>query len=144
VQRARPFACRPAKQVERDPTLVSREVPQAAQARFEQGARAAEIAALIVVKCRGNLNDSLKKSLLRFSRSEPNFFPDFVGLEETLGVELFEPSPESLSLFCIHQIWVLFSGISAKTDLHPEASYQSREKDETEASVFLGSYDRLF
>ena len=89
-----------------------------------------EIAALIVVKCRGNLNDSLKESLLRLSRCEPNLFPDFVGLEEPLGVELFEPPPKSLrDVLHSSKFRVLPGGIYAKTDLYPGASYQSRKND---------------
>ena len=72
VQGCYPFPCREAKPVERNSALVSRQVVQAAQAGFEQGARAAPIAALIMMKRRGNLNDSLQKPLLRPGGSQPN------------------------------------------------------------------------
>lgn len=103
VQGRYPFACGKAKPVERDSTLVRGQVVQAAQAGLEKRACAAPIAALVMMKCRRNLDNSLKKSLFCTGGSEPNFFPGFMGLKEAFRIELFQSLAETPLIFRIHE-----------------------------------------
>lgn len=40
------------------------------------------------MKCRRNLNDALQKGFFRLRFAKPDFFPRFVGFEETSGIEV--------------------------------------------------------
>ena len=59
---------------------------QSSQCGAEQGRRACEIAALQVMKGRGDLDQGLEKFLLRLNTLEPFGFPMFVSREELLVV----------------------------------------------------------
>jgi hypothetical protein len=76
---------------------------QAAQAGFEERAGPGPVAALIVVKGCGDLNDSLEKSLLGTGRSQPDFLPDLMGLKEAFGIELVQSPPEGFVVIYIHE-----------------------------------------
>jgi hypothetical protein len=70
----------------------------------------------MVVEGCGNLNDSLQERFFRFSRSQPDFLPRFVSVEETAGVELLDSPAKALAVLrsaggCIvlWRVWQLSS-----------------------------------
>jgi hypothetical protein len=62
------------------------------------------ISALEVVKSGRDLNQTLQESFLGLGLDQPDFFPEFVGFEELLRVEMRESHVEFLFSFCrIHR-----------------------------------------
>ena len=53
-----------------------------------------------MVKSDRDLDQTLKKLLLRFRRSSPHVFKHFVGLKEFSLVKKFDP----VQIFCIHEL----------------------------------------
>ena len=72
---------------------------QPPERRVQQGASAAEIATLIVVKGSGDLNDPLQELLLGLRRSQPYLLPSLMSIKKTAGVELFDAAQEFDAVF---------------------------------------------
>ena len=75
--------------------------------RGEQGFGAFGIFALVVVERGGDLDQALEEGFFRFEFEEPDFFPEFVGFEEFLRVEMRAAYFEFLFSLCrIHRAHV--------------------------------------
>lgn len=66
------------------------------------------VRARIMVKCCGNLNQTLKEPLFRVRRFEPHLFPMFVRVIKMRGIECFKSFLEQPILFLrIHEFFVV-------------------------------------
>jgi hypothetical protein len=93
-----------------------REPPQPPQPSLEQRSRTLHIAAPVMVKRRGYLNDSLQKCFIRFWRSQPNLFPSLVRIEKSPAVKLLQPGHKPLAMFASG----VFGGRTCIARLHSE------------------------
>lgn len=64
--------------------------------RCQQRTRAVAVAARIVVKRGGALNQPLQKSLFWFCRSQPQLFPHFMRFEKLSRIEENDPAEKFL------------------------------------------------
>ena len=109
IQRGHPGIGLVAEATEADAAVVIREIADAAQTGLQKIFRPAVIAAPVVVKRGGDLNDSLQESLLRLGRLQPDFFPGLVSFKETAIVEMFDTLAERVGVRRCGQ-WFLLVG----------------------------------
>jgi hypothetical protein len=96
--------------------MPMRESPQPPQPGLEQRLRAAHVPATVMVKRRGDLNDSLQKCFIRFRRSQPNLFPRLMCIEKQPAVELPQAGSKPLAMFASG----VFSGRTCIARFHSE------------------------
>jgi hypothetical protein len=76
-----------AKRFNRKPIVLFGKKFELQETRMKQIAAAQVVRAGIVVKCRGHLNEALKKHLLGIPRFEPYLFPVFMGVIKMPGIK---------------------------------------------------------
>ena len=72
------------------PAMNFREAIEFQEPCLKQVSRPQQVGAGIVVKRRGNLNQTLKKHFVRIWRLQPNFFPMLVRIVEMRGIKCFK------------------------------------------------------
>jgi hypothetical protein len=80
--------------MDRQTAMMSRESHNLYDSSCEQRFCTVGISAPVVMKCRGNLYDSLQKRLFRLGFNQPDFFPHFVRLKILARVEVPQPALE--------------------------------------------------
>ena len=74
--------------------MIGRESSDLYNSCRQQRFRPLCIPAPVVMKCRGNLYDSLQKRLFRLGFNEPDFFPHFVRFKKLARIEMPQPTLE--------------------------------------------------
>jgi len=82
--------------MDRQTAMMSRESHNLYDSSCEQRFCTVGISAPVVMKCRGNLYNSLQKRLFRLVFNQPDFFPHFVRFEKIARVEMPQPALEFL------------------------------------------------
>ncbi|HSY57957.1 MAG TPA: hypothetical protein VK795_00275 [Terriglobales bacterium] len=95
-----PLLARVAQVSDGEPVVVGREAQQLHYAGREERFGTVGISSLKVVKSGRDLNQTLQESFLRLGLDQPDFFPQFVGFEELLHVEVLESNFEFLFPLC--------------------------------------------
>jgi len=99
---------------------MSRKSHQLHDSRGEERLGTLRIAAAIMVKSGGDLDQALEERFLRLGFHQPDFLPYLVRLEEFARVEVFEPALKFVVFYCsFHRerlrfrIEFVVSGVSA-------------------------------
>ena len=105
IERRKPPADRCAEWLEFKPSMNMWKWLDFCESGLKKSVGATAVRPRIVVKCRRNLNQTLKEHLLRVRSLEPEFFPTFMRVKEMRGIKGFETFPEEpILLVGIHEL----------------------------------------
>lgn len=88
-----------AQVLECQPAVRRRKAGQLDNSGGQEGFGSARIVTTIMMEGRRELDEALQKCLFRLAFVEPDFFPDFVGFEELLRVEMRQAAFEFFFVF---------------------------------------------